>query len=109
MFVSVPIVARLGEYDGQKAQEPSSVARFQRERDSVALSPAGLFVASITATVLFQISKWAFGMYLRYAQSTTAIYGALSALVFFFLWLYYASVIFVFSAEVGVVFDRRRA
>ena len=42
MFVSVPIVARLGEYDGQKAQEPSSVARFQRERDCVALSPAGL-------------------------------------------------------------------
>lgn len=70
------------------------------------LSRTGLLVASVTATVLFQLSKWAFGVYLRYAQTTTAIYGALSALVFFFIWLYYASVIFVFSAEVGCVFDQ---
>lgn len=75
---------------------------------SETLSPSGLLVASVTSTVLFQVSKWAFGVYLRYAQTTTAIYGALSALVFFFLWLYYASIIFVFSAEVGCVFDRRR-
>ena len=31
--------------------------------------------------------------------------GALSALVFFFLWLYYACTIFVFSAEIGWVLD----
>ena len=75
---------------------------------SQTLSPPGLMTASITATCLFQISKWAFGLYLRYAQNTTAIYGALSALVFFFLWLYYACTIFVFSAEVGWVFDHSR-
>ena len=73
---------------------------------SETLGRAALVVASFTATGLFQISKWAFGVYLRYAQTTTAIYGTLSALVFFFLWLYYASIIFVFSAEVGFVFDR---
>jgi len=70
------------------------------------LSRPGLVVASATATLLFQISKWAFGIYLQYAQTTTAIYGALSAFVFFFLWLYYACIIFVFSAELGLVFDR---
>ena len=47
--------------------------------------------------------------YLQYAQTTTAIYGALSALVFFFLWLYYTCMIFIFSAEVGWVFDRSRS
>jgi membrane protein len=73
------------------------------------LRPAALTVASITATALFQISKWGFGVYLRYAQTTTAIYGALSALVFFLLWLYYASTIFVFAAEIGCVFDNSRA
>jgi membrane protein len=73
------------------------------------LGSAALMIASITATGLFQISKWAFGLYLRYAQTTTAIYGALSALVFFFLWLYYACTIFVFSAEIGYVFDRSAA
>ena len=76
---------------------------------SETLTNNALFVASATATCLFQISKWAFGVYLRYAQTTTAIYGALSALVFFFLWLYYASAIFVFSAEIGWVFDRSTA
>jgi membrane protein len=73
---------------------------------SKTLSRSGLLVASATATFLFQISKWAFGVYLQYAQTTTAIYGALSALVFFFLWLYYVCAIFVFSAEIGWVFDR---
>ena len=38
--------------------------------------------------------QWAFGLYLQYAQSTTAIYGALSALVFLIVWLYYAGTIF---------------
>jgi len=67
------------------------------------LNRRGLFIGSCSATVLFQISKWAFGIYLQYAQTTTAIYGALSALVFFFLWLYYACTIFIFSAEIGSV------
>ena len=73
---------------------------------SVKLSRAGLLVASGTATCLFQISKWAFGVYLQYAQTTTAVYGALSALVFFLLWLYYACTVFIFSAEIGWEFDR---
>jgi membrane protein len=76
---------------------------------SETLSRPALLVASATATGLFQLSKWAFGLYLQYAQTTAAIYGALSALVFFFLWLYYASVIFVFSAEVGWEIDRNRS
>jgi membrane protein len=72
------------------------------------LDRSSLFVASGTATFLFQISKWAFGIYLQYAQTTTAIYGALSALVFFFLWIYYACTVFVFSAEVGCVWKRNK-
>jgi membrane protein len=72
---------------------------------SQTLSRSGLVAASGTATCLFQLSKWAFGIYLQYAQTTTAIYGALSALVFFFLWLYYACTIFIFGAELGWAFD----
>lgn len=74
---------------------------------SAKLSRPALLLASGSATVLFQISKWAFGAYLQYAQTTTAIYGALSALVFFLLWLYYACTIFVFSAEIGWAVDHR--
>src|SRR5881397_3791316 len=75
---------------------------------SQTLSRSGLLAASGTATCLFQISRWAFGLYLQYAHTTTAIYGALSALVFFFLWLYYACTIFIISAELGWAFDHYR-
>jgi membrane protein len=75
---------------------------------SQTLSRSGLLAASGAATCLFQISKWAFGIYLQYAQTTTAIYGALSALVFFFLWLYYACTIFIFCAKLGWAFDHHR-
>ena len=76
---------------------------------SETLRRSALLVASVTATGLFQISKWAFGLYLQYAQTTTAIYGALSALVFLIVWLYYACTIFIFCAEIGCVFDRYRS
>ena len=66
-----------------------------------------MLVSSGVATGLFEISKWAFGMYVRYSQGTKMVYGALSALVFFLLWLYYVSVIFVFAAEFGCVVDGR--
>ncbi len=71
------------------------------------LSHHGLMAASGAATGLFQISKWAFGSYLQYAKTTTAVYGALSAAVFFLLWLYYSSIVFIFAAEVGWSFDRK--
>ena len=74
---------------------------------SETLRRPALLVASGTATFLFQISKWVFGIYLQYAQTTTAIYGTLSGLVFFFLWLYYACIIFAFSAEVGWAWENR--
>jgi YihY family inner membrane protein len=70
------------------------------------LSRKGLLVAAGSATALFQISKWAFGVYVVYAKTTTALYGALSAAVFFLFWLYYSSVVFIFAAELGWSFDR---
>jgi YihY family inner membrane protein len=70
------------------------------------LSHNGLLVAAGAATGLFQISKWAFGAYLEYAKSTTAIYGALSAAVFFLIWLYYSSFVFILAAEIGWSYDR---
>jgi membrane protein len=70
------------------------------------LSHNGLLVAAGSATGLFQLSKWAFGGYLEYAKTTTAIYGALSAVVFFLIWLYYASCVFIFAAEIGWSYDQ---
>src|SRR5437899_8606372 len=90
---------------GSSDWRPPSLSFFSSTdfRRPKTLSRSGLLAASGAATCLFQISKWAFGIYLQYAQTTTAIYGALSALVFFFLWLYYACMVFIFSAEIGSV------
>jgi membrane protein len=70
------------------------------------LSHNGLLVAAGSATGLFQLSKWGFGAYLEYAKSTTAIYGALSAAVFFLIWLYYSSLVFILAAAIGWSYDR---
>jgi len=70
------------------------------------LKLSSLLTGSLTAAILFELSKTAFGLYMRYAQGTTALYGALSGLVFFFLWVYYACVVFVLGAEVSWAVER---
>ena len=72
-----------------------------------ALRGDSLLVGAITGASLFEVSKLAFAAYMQYAQGTTALYGALSGLVFFFLWVYYACIVFVLGAEVSWVFEHR--
>lgn len=66
-----------------------------------------LLVGALSGAALFEISKVAFAWYIRSAEGTTALYGTFSALIFFFLWLYYACAVFVFGAEVSAVVERR--
>jgi membrane protein len=79
-------------------------------RFSPANRPRGiaLLVGAIAAAVLFELSKIAFGWYVRSTAGASAIYGTLSGLVFFFLWMYYACVVFLIGAEVAWVFDKRK-
>jgi uncharacterized BrkB/YihY/UPF0761 family membrane protein len=37
-----------------------------------------------------------------------ALYGALGAFIFFILWLYYGSVVFIIGAEVGWNYEQAR-
>ena len=67
-----------------------------------------LIVGATTGAVLFEVSKVAFAAYVRYAQGTTALYGTLSGLIFFFLWVYYACIVFVIGAEVSWAFEHRK-
>jgi membrane protein len=67
-----------------------------------------LIVGATTGAALFEVSKLAFAAYMRYAQGTTALYGTLSGLIFFFLWIYYACTVFVLGAEVSWVFEHRK-
>lgn len=76
------------------------------------LSPAttletrSLVVGSIVAVGLFEFAKQAFTWYVAFAQAQIAFYGVLGAFVFFFLWLYYASAVFVLGAEAAWAHER---
>lgn len=70
------------------------------------LSPRAVAVASVTGAGLFELSKWAFSLYISMIQPNAVLYGALGGVIFFFFWVYYACTVFVFSAEVGYAFDQ---
>jgi membrane protein len=67
-----------------------------------------LFVGATIAAALFELSKTAFTWYVASARNTTALYGTLSVLAFFLVWIYYASVVFVFGAEISWAFQQHR-
>lgn len=65
------------------------------------LSRRALLVASLSATILFELARWGFAWYVTFAHEALALYGVLGGLMFFFFWLYYASLVFVLGAEVS--------
>jgi membrane protein len=79
---------------------------FYRFAPARTLHRKALFIASLSATVLFELARWAFTWYVAFARDAVAVYGALAGLVFFFFWLYYASVIFVLGGQIGFACDQ---
>jgi membrane protein len=67
-----------------------------------------LMVGTSVAVVLFGLAKQVFAWYAAFAQASIPLYGALGAFLLFFLWLFYASLVFVVGAEAGWVFEHRR-
>ena len=72
------------------------------------LSSMALLIGSLTGAGLFQLSKFAFIWYVSVADVVTSLYGALSGLIFFFIWIYYASTVFIFGAEITWAYDELR-
>ena len=81
---------------------------FYRFAPARTLHPRDLLIASLSATFLFELARWAFTWYVDFARDALAVYGALAGLMFFFFWLYYASIIFVLGAEIGLACARTR-
>ena len=70
------------------------------------LRQRALLIASLSGTFLFELTRWGFAWYVAFAQESPALYGALGGLIFFFFWLYYASVAFVLGAEIGLAYEQ---
>lgn len=67
--------------------------------------PGALFAA-----ILWEITLHLFGWYMTTAiQRYTLVYGSLSGLVLFMLWLYYSAQVFILGAEMSAVYHARLA
>jgi len=79
---------------------------FYRFAPARSLHQRDLLIASLSAMILFELARRAFAWYVAFARDALAVYGALAGLMFFFFWLYYASIIFILGAEIGLACER---
>ncbi len=59
--------------------------------------------ASLVATVLFELGKSLFVLYVEKANSLEAVYGSLTSVIVLLLWLYFSSRVLLFGAELIAV------
>ena len=66
------------------------------------------FQAALFTSLLWEVAKQLFGWYVLHLGGFSIIYGSLSALAVFFLWIYYSSVILILGGEVAFLLDSER-
>ena len=68
---------------------------------STKVSIRAALLGGLVTTVLFELLKWGFGLYLRYVATYQVIYGALAIVPVFLLWLYLVWVVILVGALVA--------
>jgi membrane protein len=64
--------------------------------------------AALFASLLWEMAKQLFGWYVLHLGGFSILYGSLSTLAIFFLWIYYSSVILLLGGEVAFLLEGRR-
>jgi len=64
--------------------------------------------AALVGTLGWRIARYGFGIYLAYATTRLTFSGSAGAAVIFLLWIYYAALVLLFSAELLAALDRLR-
>ncbi len=67
-----------------------------------------VIVSSVSSTIMWEILKFAFTMYLVYFSNFTKVYGAYAAIVAVIFWIYYSSTTFVIGAEIGQLYHEKK-
>ncbi len=63
--------------------------------------------AALFTSLLWEVSKQLFGWYVQHLGKFSMVYGSLSTLAIFFLWVYYSSVILLLGGEVAFLLEKR--
>lgn len=66
------------------------------------------WVAALFTTIMFELAKVAFNVYVDSFNPGSLYTGAVAAVVVIVVWVYYAALIFILGGEVGQVFELRR-
>lgn len=65
-------------------------------------------ISALSATVLWEIAKQAFGYYITNFASLTRVYGTYVLMIVVVFWIYYSSITFILGAEIGQLYRERR-
>lgn len=65
-------------------------------------------VASLFTSVLFELAKQLFSVFIRNVNTASAYTGTLAAIVIIVVWVYYSAIVFILGGEVGQVYELRR-
>jgi membrane protein len=65
-------------------------------------------VAATFSSVVFELLKSAFALYVQYAANYESTYGVVATTVVIVFWVYYAAAVFVLGGEVGQVYELYR-
>jgi membrane protein len=71
----------------------------------VSVKPA--LQAALFTSLFWEVSKQLFGWYVLHLGRFSMIYGSLSTLAIFFLWMYYSSVIVILGGEVAFLLEKK--
>jgi membrane protein len=64
--------------------------------------------AALLTSLLWEVSKQLFGWYVLHLGRFSILYGSLSTVAIFFIWIYYSSVILLLGGEVAYFLERKR-
>jgi membrane protein len=64
--------------------------------------------AALFTSLLWEVAKQLFGWYVLHLGRFSILYGSLSTLAIFFIWIYYSSAILLLGGEVAFYLEQRR-
>lgn len=74
------------------------------------VNPINILYGSVLASILWEIAKQLFSLYVSNFQVYSKLYGSYGILIALIVWIYYSSLVFIYGAELIIVYeDNKRA